>query len=525
MKRSLARAWPPSRIGLRLLAFNLLVVFVPVVGVLYLDVYEAQLLQSQERAMVQQGRLLAGAAASGGRLDAEAFSRIITGLDRQSEARFRLYDAAGAKLADSARMVPAVGAATPAYGTLPASGSGTRSRWLYRLGASIANARQRLSSFMWNVLTSRSDGAAAPDSGGVPVEVRTALEGRYGATTRQTPGQRSLTLFTAVPVRADGVVVGAVVVSQSTFRVLQSVYDVRLRIFEVVVASIVAAAVLTVLAAMTIVKPLRRLRRQATALAERRGPLPVSFPGAGRKDELGDLARALEVLTRRLNEQIGQLEGFAADVAHEFKNPLASIRTAAEMAEQADCREDRERFLHLMMGDVDRLDRLVSGAREAARIDGELQEGARGTVDLRDILHEIADRTNSSIVARVRLDLPPGMLVVAGSRERLAQVFDNLLANAASFAPPDAAIEIAAAAAGGRVTVTVLDRGPGIPAAHLDRIFERFFTYRPASGRQEHLGLGLAIARRIVEAHGGTITARNREGGGAAFTVSLERVR
>src|SRR5690606_3292443 len=122
--------------------------------------------------------------------------------------------------------------------------------------------------------TRGQDEMPAPERSGVPPEVGTALDGRYGAATRRTPGQRSLTMFTAVPVREGGAVIGAVVVSQSTFRVLQSVYDVRLRIFQVVVASLVAAALLTALAAMTIVKPLRRLRRQATALAERRGPLP-----------------------------------------------------------------------------------------------------------------------------------------------------------------------------------------------------------------------------------------------------------
>jgi two-component system sensor histidine kinase ChvG len=229
----------------------------------------------------------------------------------------------------------------------------------------------------------------------------------------------------------------------------------------------------------------------------------------------------MEVLTRRLNEQIGQLEGFAADVAHEFKNPLASIRTAAEMAGQSERAEDRERFLGLMMRDVDRLERLVSGAREMARIDGELEQSGEQAVPLGDLLRDAIDRLGSTADNRINLDGVPAEVVVRGSRERLSQVFENLFANALSLAPPETAIEVAASADGQLCTVRIADRGPGIPEAHLDRIFERFFTYRPASGRQGHLGLGLAIARRIVESHGGTLAARNREGGGAEFAVSL----
>jgi two-component system sensor histidine kinase ChvG len=272
---------------------------------------------------------------------------------------------------------------------------------------------------------------------------------------------------------------------------------------------------------MTIVKPLRRLRRQAAAAAERRGPLPMSFPGSNRKDELGDLARAMEVLTRRLNEQIGQLEGFTADVAHEFRNPLASIRTAAEMAGQSERAEDRERFLGLMMRDVDRLERLVSGAREMARIDGELEQSGQQAAPLADLLRDAIDRLGPIAHNRIDLDSLPTDVVIRGSPERLSQVFENLLANALSLAPPETRIKVAAGVDGQQCSVRIADRGPGIPEAHLDRIFERFFTYRPESGRQEHLGLGLAIARRIVESHGGTLTARNREGGGSEFAVRL----
>jgi two-component system sensor histidine kinase ChvG len=519
------RGWPASRIGLRLFAFNLLVLFAPVVGMLYLDVYETRLLEAQERQMVQQGRLLAAALAARGGLGRAEVADILTRLERQSDARLRVYDAAGALIADSAR----AGTATPAPGSGGAAQSApapnVRERVLYRLGAWIVDVRQQIGSAVstvlrWNRLEPSPE---RPGESGLDPELRAALDGRYGAATRPTPGQRSLTLFSAVPVRDGGSVIGAVVVSQSTFRVLQALYDVRLRIFQVVVASVLAAALLTALAAMTIVRPLRRLQRQASALAERRAPLPSSFPGTARRDELGDLARALEELTRRLDEQIGLLEGFAADVSHEFKNPLASIRIAAETIRDAERPEDRQRFLWLLLGDVDRLERLVTGVRELARIDGELEHQLTETVRIRELLQELAERQRSARAGRTIAVTGPET-EVRGARERLAQVFDNLLGNAASFAPDGTTVEVDVASDGHGCVVSVCDRGPGIPEAHLDRVFERFFTYRPVSGRGEHVGLGLSIAKRIVEGYGGSITARNRPGGGARFDVRLAAV-
>ena len=523
MTRPRLSAWSPSRIGLRLLAFNLLVVFVPVIGVWYLDVYETRLLQAQERAMVQQGRMLAASVAADGLLDPTRVTAILTQLDRQTDARFRVYDAAGTLVADSVRAA----AAAPAVQLNPYDGSASapssvRGRLLYRVGVLIVRVRQKLGGIARAVIGPRPSAPSATDPSGVLYpEVRAALNGRYGAATRQTPGQRSLTLFSAVPVKAQGTVVGAVLTSQSTYRVLQAIYDVRLRIFEVVVASIAAAAVLTTLAAMTIVRPLRRLRRQAAALTGR-GALPTSFPGADRKDELGDLARALEELARRVTDHIGQLEGFAADVSHEFKNPLASIRAAAEMIGESERPEDRQRFLTLMFRDVDRLERLVTGLRNLARIDGELEHQELEDVGLADAVRSAADAVRAAgIDGTIVVEPSEGSCTVRGSREHLVQVFENLLSNAVSFSPSAASVEVRVGVIDGVAVATVSDRGPGIPDGHLTRIFERFFTYRPASGRREHVGLGLSIARRIVERYGGSLAAANREGGGAVFEVRL----
>jgi len=526
------RGWRPSRIGLRLLAFNLLVVFVPIVAILYLDVYESHLRQAQENAMVQQARLLAAGIAdgSGASLDAAQIERTFARLERRSDVRFRVYDPSGALVADSARAtlrsVDGSSAGSPEgpssvdAGRSAADSNDARTRLLYRAGAWVVNTTGDFADTVRAWVRPGLRKAAVPEAEVVQAEVRAALDGRYGAATRVTPGQRSLTMFSAVPVRRNETVIGAVVASQSTFRILRALYDVRLHVFEIVLASLVAAAGLTALAATTIVRPLTRLRRQASALADRRGPSPESFPGSGRKDELGDLARALEELTRRTNGHIALLHAFSADVSHELKNPIASIRTAGEMMACAASEEERHRFLRLMMRDVARLERLVSSLRDIAVVERQIETDAIELVDVGDVLREVGEAAQRHAGTRISIDLSDaGVGRVRASRERLAQVFDNLVANAVSFAPDGTAVDVRAGSSTGAAVVTVEDRGPGIPDSHLDRVFARYFTYRPAEGRGDHVGLGLAIARQIVESYGGSIVASNRDGGGARFTV------
>ena len=511
----------PSRIGLRLLAFNLLVVFVPVVGILYLSVYETRLLQAQERGMVQQGRVLAAALGGSERPDPAVIAGIFARLEQRSEARYRVYDARGVLVADSVRV--AVPAAEESSRYPAASDAGApRDRLLYRVGAWIAKARQwaLTTARAWLVRPSKAQSAAAAET--TMPELHAALAGQYGAAARRSAGQRSITLSTALPIRDGDTVVGAIVVSQSTFRILQALYEVRLRIFEIVVASLVASALLTMLAATTIVTPLGRLRARAAALSERRGPLPSGFPGTSRKDELGALARALDELTRRTNDHVQLLQAFAADVSHELKNPLASIRTAAEMMADADSDADRRRFLELMTKDVARLERLVSGLRDVAAVEGQIEREPAEPVDVVALLHELVTRhERPGASPAIVLTADGAGHAVLASRERLAQVFDNIIANAVSFAPAGSTIEIGITGSHGTCAVRVEDRGPGFPDAHLERIFERFFTYRPAEGRRDHVGLGLAIARQIVQSYGGEIAARNRDGGGAAVEVRL----
>ena len=509
-----------SRIGLRLLAFNLLVVFVPVGGILYLGIYESRLRQAQEAGLVQQARVLA--AALGDRaLDGEEVARIFVRLERRSDARFRVYDAGGNLIADSARQM--AGTALDEQVRYPGGDDrSVRSRRLYRVGAWLAGAREWVLSLpdRWRTPPARS----ATDQGAMPSEVVAALAGRYGAATRVTPGQRSVTMFSAVPIRHEGTISGAVVASQSTFRLLSTLYAIRLRTFQIVVASILAAALLTALAATTVVRPLTRLRRQALEVAGRRGALPAVFAGARRRDEIGDLARALGELSRRTNDHIRLLESFSADVSHELKNPLASIRTAADTMAESESPDERRRFHALMVRDVARLERLVSGLRDVARVEGQIEHDRIEPVDVGAVLREFAGAAGAAARGiRVTLGLPSSPVVVMAARERLGQVIDNVVSNAVSLSPDGGVVAVALTGDGRHARIAVEDEGPGIPPSHLERIFDRFFSYRPDDRAREHVGLGLAIARQIVESYGGSIAASNREPRGARFEIVLPR--
>lgn len=506
----------PSRIGARLFAFNLLVLFVPVAGMFYLDVYESRLLEMQERGMVQQARLVAAALANAP-VDAASASAVLSRIAEHGDARVKVFDAGGRLVADSARYGPQ---APPRQADTYSTIADPRRRVLYRLGAMLSRARDWISGMPRRWMGKGRATPSAPGGDELPPEVRAALAGRYRAASRPTPGQRSLTLSSAVPIHHDKAVIGAVVVSQSTFRILQALYDVRLRLFEIVLLSLGAAAVLTWLVSQTIVTPVVRLRHAAAEVAAGRG-LTGIFRRVDRKDEIGDLARSLEELAARLEAHIHLLESVAADVAHEFKNPLAAIRTAAETIAESSSEEERNRFHQMLLRDVDRLEALVSGVRELAHIDAEVSANRRASVDLAALLRTIVDGRQLVSSTPIELQAPRTPVRVVGSPERLTQVFVNLLDNAASFSPGGAPIAVTAQVVDQRCVVTVSDRGPGIPATHLDRVFDRFFSYRPGTDRRGHMGLGLAIAHAIVVGYGGAISARNRPEGGAEFLVSL----
>ncbi len=355
------------------------------------------------------------------------------------------------------------------------------------------------------------------------------LRGREEFVKKIAREQRSVTLYRMAPVVVGGWTVGAVVASKSTFQILQDLYVVRLRLMRIFFASILVAILVTIFFATTIVGPLRQLRLDTRAVLDRRGGLQgKTFKGSARRDEIGELSRALERVIRRLDTHVGFMERFASDVVHELKNPLASIRNANEMVSDVRDAADRRRFVAVIDQEVARMERLLSGVREISMIDAQLVRETSRFVDLGALLMQIVEGFRLRAGDRVRIDLqlPPhsdnGTLTVEASEDRLIQVFENLLDNALSFSPPGGTLTVACAPEDGEIVTRVVDHGPGIPEANLVRIFDRFFTHRPDTSRTGHTGLGLAIVKAIVDAYGGSITAANGERG-AVFTVRLPK--
>ncbi len=519
-----------ARISVRLLLFNVLLVFLPAAGFFYLEVYEKELLVAQERAMVQQGRIAAAALAGDENLDTAAAKALLRRLEGRTESRLRIVDRKGQLLADSARLVPPRAAPTPSWrgyeDYIPEPSSEARESLLYRIGAGLYRLVGRLSRPFAPPEPPRDAESIYPPNGPLlGPEVRAALAGRYGATIRPTAGQRSVTLYSAIPVRGGGQVVGAVLVSQSTYRILRALYDVRLDVFQVVLASVMAAAVLSLLVSATIARPLRQLRDQAHALVDRRGRLRGRFRGSRRRDEIGDLARALEELTGRLERHLRFIESFASDVSHELKNPLASIRTATEMLGEVEDPADRRRFLEVAWREVARMEHLLSSVREISRIDARLEAEPVVPVDLQELLPAVLDSFRLRTGVSIALRSPAEPVHTAATPERLEQVFENLVDNAVGFSPPGGEVMVELRPEGDSTVVTVNDQGPGIPEEHREKIFDRFFTWRPAEphARDGHTGLGLAIVKAIVEGYGGSVSVRNRPEGGARFEVRLPR--
>jgi two-component system sensor histidine kinase ChvG len=295
---------------------------------------------------------------------------------------------------------------------------------------------------------------------------------------------------------------------------LRALWRVRLDLVEVFALSVLVAIVLSLIVSATIARPLIRLRDEADELLDPRGRLRRTFGGSRRRDEIGDLTRALERLTGRLERHIAFVESFSADVSHEFKNPLASIRNAAELLAQTDDPSQRDQLAATVDKEVARLSRLLSGVRELSKVDAAVDLEVVKAVDLRPLLSELA-----AAYANVDVALPAHPVLVTAAEDRLVQAFRNIVDNAVSFSPPDERVRVSLSASG---VTRIDDAGPGIPPEHLERIFDRFFSFRPhEQTRRDHDGLGLAIARAIVDAYGGSIRAENLTPHGARIEVRL----
>jgi two-component system sensor histidine kinase ChvG len=541
-----------SSLTRRIVVLNLGGLVVLVVGFLLLDQFRADLIEARVQSLTIQADIIAAAvsasatgdtdsitidpdkllqlapgesvAPSPSDEDATQFSinpalvgpflhRLVT----PTRTRARIYDSDGRLLLDS-RSFSARGAVE--HSDLPDASE--RRGFADRIVA-------RLRSLFLTSTAPRAEDPWATNGLTMP-EVAGALQGKTQSLVRVNHMGETI-VSVGVPIQHMMATRGALLLSTQggdIDRVITSARLAQLRFFLVLA---IVMLVLSLSLANTIAEPVRRLADAAERV--RRGIRSrQQIPDfTARSDEIGHLSRALRDMTQALYNRLDAIESFAADVAHELKNPLTSLRSALETLPKVNRDHSRDRLIAIMQHDVRRLDRLISDISDASRLDAELARGEAGPVDVAALLRAVVSMAQDSSRggARVELSIPvrrgknAGVdYFVLGHDSRLAQVVTNLIDNACSFSDPGGIVRVALERTSARkepegkqfvhnVVITVDDDGPGIPPHALERIFERFYTDRPSQGFGQNSGLGLSISRQIVEAHGGRIWACNRQ--------------
>jgi len=517
----------------RILLVNALPLALLVAALLYLDTYQDGLVESEVAALRVQAQVFAAAIGeSAVSLERPESPRIAPDLARPLLRRLveptpltqaRLYAPDGTLIADS-RVILGPGGVVftePLPEPPPPRGP---------FAAAIIALYERAMRVLPRAATYPRIEDEADWSPQIDPLLAAAAEGRFAPVVRRTADDRLVVSVAQNVIRARHVI-GIVLVTREARAVDEALFQVRMTILATFGIALALTVALSFYLATTIARPLVRLARAAERIREgrgRRSTVPLSLKTRG--DEIGELALALEESARALWARMDAIERFAADVAHEIKNPLTSIRSATETLRRIDDPARRERLLSVIADDVRRLDRLISDISEASRLDAELSRTGLERVDLAPVLATLADIHETMRAPedpRVVVEAPTAGLVVNGVEGRLVQVLRNLIGNAVSFSPPGGAIRLVGRQDGAWVEVAVEDQGPGIPEAKLERIFERFYSERPKGERfGTHSGLGLSISRQIVEALRGTISAENLrdENGrvvGARFVVRL----
>lgn len=516
----------------RILAINMLAVGLLGAGLLYLGEYRRSLIESGFKALGVQAEMFAAALGEGAVIPGDAAGhdlandiahQIVRRLVETTGTRARLFGNDGALVADSRRLMGPGGLVQIEELPPPDEGNGLLESVLDVFDRLVGRltGRHALAPYRENARQHARD---------YP-EVVKALLGERAEAARSGGGDR-LVLSVAVPVQRYKHVLGALMLTRGSHAIDSALLDVRVAILKVFGVALAVTVLLSLYLAGTIARPIRRLAGAAERVRRDHGRQQTIPDFAGRNDEIGDLAESLSAMTEALWLRMDAIENFAADVAHEIKNPLTSLRSAVETTARLKDPEQQRKLMAIIQEDVSRLDRLISDISDASRLDAELSRTEIEPVDVGAMLETLVDVHATTADGGPRVHLrrdgnDVGPLVVNGMEGRLAQVFGNLLTNAASFSPRDGDITVTAGRDNGWVTVFIDDDGPGIPAGKEKAIFERFYTERRDSEKfGTHSGLGLSISKQIVDAHGGAIFAANRTapdgaGGGARFTVSL----
>lgn len=488
----------------RILAVNILALLLLAGGFFYLDSYRSRLVDSRVAQANREARLIGEALAmvEPGQRDA-----LIVRLADDTGARIRLFDPDGATTVDSRILgVKNFVLLDPDK----ASRDQVFARLLDAAIDTIVNAARP------PLYRERRDGRDWPD-------VAAARTRSVVAATVWRAPDRTPVITAAAPLPRGGVIMTTVNARDIT----QTVRIERFRLSMVLLSVAIISILLSLFLARTIVRPLRRLARAAVRVRLGRAREVVVPRLPSRRDEIGSLARALSDMSLALRARIDATEAFAADITHEMKNPLASLRSAVEALGPVKDPVLRDRLLAIVSDDVFRLDRLITDISEASRLDAQLSRAKFEPLDVIAVIDGLIAQRQERGIERgimIRFDHDRARLMTLADGARLERVFENLIDNALSFSPDDGQIVLSAMPAGDDIMIRIEDEGPGVPEDARESIFRRFQSVRPASEAfGQHSGLGLAIARTIVEAHQGSIIVESREDrlGGARFVVRL----
>ncbi len=513
-----------SRLGRLIAGLNILALLILIGGALTLNEIRQGLVETRVDSLTAEGQTftnLIDRAATRGEpeptLDVGRAIDIVQALALTKNQRIRLYDRDGRVLVDSFVLSGQIEERPLAPASRPDRFSW---RWPWEPPQAVREARRHA--------------RAVSD---LEREVRTAMGGQAVAELRGSDsGDRLISV--AVPIQRVQAVLGVVILDAAGVDQIVAAQRAALAPFILIAIAVTLSSFLVL--NQWVARPIMRLAHAADSVRLSR-VRTMSLPDlAERRDEIGDLTRSLEAMTAAQSARMDAIEHFAADVSHEIKNPLTSMRSAVETLELAPTPQAQERLLPILKKDVDRLDRLITDISNASRLDAELSRGAPRGVDLARLLAELANlyaETRRPDEADVVYIGPPAgeALPVSGREGPLGQVFRNLIDNARSFSPEGGQVRVTVERSGRNgVSAAVDDDGPGLPPENLESVFERFYTQRPksadrprpgGSGGSGHSGLGLSIARQIVEAHGGSIRAENRmkdgQIRGARFVVDL----
>ena len=523
-----------SSLTRRIIFLNVTGLLALVIGIFWLSHFRAGLIDARRESLLVQGEIIARAVANSATVETEfnpidperllnlqagesygPYDDSLSGLEfpinpervapllgrlvSPTNTRARLYDRDGALMLDSRNFYDVLRFDLPPPTQKPG--------FLERIYATIRTWLSRGTLPLYREL--------GQQNGKSYEEVGNALLGFKSSMVRINE-RGEVIVSVAVPVQRFRAVRGALMLSTQGADIDNTLGAERLAIFKLFLIASGVMVVLSFLLAGTIAGPVRRLAESAQ-LVRRRLRSRVEIPDLShRRDEIGHLSGSLRDMTDALYTRIEAIESFAADVAHELKNPLTSLRSAVETLPLARTDESRARLLSVIQHDVKRLDRLISDISAASRLDAEMQRHEVEPVDMAKLLATIvgvaSERHDDGVAVKLNCQpARPGAYIVVGQDTRLGQVMDNLIDNARSFSPPGGSVRVTCRRVKNEVEIIVDDDGPGIPSEAKQRIFERFSTHRPDQAFGQNSGLGLSISKDIIAAHGGRIWAENRQ--------------